>query len=223
MERVIKIVLYIILVAAFLTASTFLYAKDFLHEMVAEDGLFEYATAFVLLAISVLFLIRIIKVGKTKNRYWLVLNILIVIGAFFGFGEEISWGQRIFSIESGEFFKHQNLQAETNLHNLEINGVNINKLIFSQFLVVVFGFYFILSQFLYRKFNFFKNLVDLFGVQIPRIKHTVLILVATGIILIIPERRIWELWEAIFVTLLLLVFIEPYNENDKLVVCNSEN
>lgn len=223
MERIIKVVLYIIIAASVLAASTYFYAQEFYHEMVAEDSPFEYATAFVLLAISVLSLVRLVKIGRTRNKYWLVLTILIVVGAFFGFGEEISWGQRIFSIESGEFFMQQNLQAETNLHNLEVNGVNINKLIFSQLMVVVFGFYFVLSQFFYRKFDFFKNLVDLFGVQIPKLKHTILMLLCTGFILIVPEQRIWELWEAIFVALLLLVFIEPYNPKERFLLYTSKN
>lgn len=223
MEKILKIVLYIILVATILAASTYFYAEAFYHKMVAEDSPFEYATAFVLLAISVLFLVRLIKIGKTQNRYWMTLNILIIVGAFFGFGEEISWGQRIFSIESGEFFMQQNLQAETNLHNLEVNGVNINKLIFSQLMVVVFGFYFVLAQLFYRKVEFFKKLVELFGVQIPKIKHTILMLACTGFILLIPELRIWELWEAIFVVLLLLVFIEPFNQKEKLLLFASAN
>lgn len=223
MEKILKIVLYIILVATMLAASTYFYAEAFYHKMVAEDSPFEYATAFVLLAISVLFLVRLIKIGKSQNRYWMTLNILIIVGAFFGFGEEISWGQRILSIESGEFFMQQNLQAETNLHNLEINGVNINKLIFSQLMVVVFGFYFVLAQLFYRKVEFFKKLVELFGVQIPKLKHTILLLACTGFILLIPELRIWELWEAIFVVLLLLVFIEPFNQKEKLLLSTSAN
>lgn len=222
MERIIKVVLYVVLAASVLAGSTFFYAEAFYHKMVAEDSPFEYATAFVLLAISVLFLLRLIKIGKVKNGYWIALSILIVIGTFFGFGEELSWGQRIFSIESGEFFLEQNRQAETNLHNLEVNGVNINKLIFSQLMVLVFGFYFVFAQLFYRKFNFFTRLVDLFGLQIPRIKHTILMLACTGFVLTVPDLRIWELWEAIFVTLLLLVFIEPYNEEEKLLAFSSE-
>lgn len=217
MEKIYKIVLYVVLAASVLAASAYYYAEGFYLQMVAEDSPYEDATALILLAISILFLIRIIKVGKSKNKYWLIFNILIVLGAFFGFGEEISWGQRIFSIESGEFFQQQNLQGEINLHNLEIDGVNINKLIFSQLMVVVFGFYYVLSQLLYRKMKSFKNVVDLFGVPIPKIKHSVLMLLCTGFILIIPEQRIWELWEAIFVTLLLLVFIEPYNSKERLL------
>lgn len=47
---------------------------------------------------------------------------------FFIFGEEISWGQRIIGIESGEFFKESNIQGETNLHNLKVfNSVDKNN------------------------------------------------------------------------------------------------
>ena len=35
--------------------------------------------------------------------------------------EEISWGQRIFGIESPEFFLGHNYQQETNIHNFFIN------------------------------------------------------------------------------------------------------
>lgn len=221
MEKIIKIVLYIILAASVVTAFTYFFAEAFYHKMVAEDSPFEYATAFVLLAISVLFLVRLVRVGKTQNRYWLLLNILIIVGAFFGFGEELSWGQRIFSIESGEFFLEQNRQAETNLHNLEVNGISINKLIFSQLMVFVFGFYFVFSQLLYKRLDFFKRLVDLFGVPIPKLKHSILMLACTGCVLLVPDLRIWELWEAIFVTLLLLVFIEPLNTKEQLLVGTS--
>ncbi len=201
-----------------MAASSFYFAEEFYHKMVAEDGPFESLTALVLLGISLLFFVRFIKTAKTRNKYWIVLNVLIILGAFFGFGEEISWGQRIFSIESGEFFSQNNLQNETNLHNLEVGGVKLNKLIFSQGLVLVFGFYFVVSLVLYRNVNWFQKLIDLFGGQLPRYRHTVLMLLFTGFVTIIPEARIWELWEAVFVTLLLLVFVEPWNQEEKLLV-----
>lgn len=213
-----KIVSYVVILAALFAASTFYFAEDFYHKMVAEDGVFENLTALALLVVSILFLIRFIKIRKSRNKFWVVLNVLIILGAFFGFGEEISWGQRMFSIESGEFFTQNNLQNETNLHNLEINGVKINKLIFSQGLVLVFGSYFILSLLLYRRWNSFRNLVDLFGVQIPKIKHTLIILAGTGIVLMVPDLRIWELWETLFVVVLLLVFIEPANNKESVLV-----
>lgn len=219
MEKIVKILLYVALVATVFAASTYFFADSFYYAAVAEDSFFEYLTAFILLAISIFSLLRIINERKTRNVYWLILNVLIVIGAFFGFGEEISWGQRIFSIDSGEFFTQNNLQNETNLHNLEVGGVNINKII-SPLMVVVFGIYFVLAQLLYNKVGFIKKLVDLFGVPIPQTLHSVLMLACTGFILLIPELRIWELWEAIFVALLFLVFVDPKNEREKLLLWN---
>lgn len=201
-----------------LTAASFYFATDFYNYMVAEDGPFENLTAIVLLAISVLFLVRFIKTRKTHNVYWVILNVLIIMGTFFGFGEEISWGQRIFSIEAGDFFTQNNLQNETNLHNLEIGGVKLNKLIFSQGLVIVFGFYFVLSLLLYRKVLWFNKLIDLFGVQLPRFRDTAIMLVCTSFITIVPDLKIWELWEAVFVSILLLVFVDPWNKREKLLV-----
>jgi hypothetical protein len=209
-----RVILYVLLFCSLLAITSFYFAEPFYHKMVAEDGPFENLTALVLLTISGLFLVRVIRQRHERNKYWMILNVLIVVGAFFGFGEEISWGQRIFSIQSSEYFIENNLQGETNLHNLEIGGVNINKLIFSQGMVFVFGFYFVLSLLLYRKWNWFKNLVDLFGVQLPRIKHSVVLLACTLPVLIVPDKRIWELWEAIFVIVLLMVFIDPWNERE---------
>ena len=217
MEKIVKIVVYIILAASFLGATSFYYTDEFYHSLVAEDGVFENITALVLLTISVLFLVRYIKEHKTRGRWWKVLNILIIAGSFFGFGEEISWGQRIFSIQSGEFFAANNIQHETNLHNLEVGGVNINKLIFSQGLVIVFGFYFVLAQLLYRKWDKFQTLVDNFGLQLPKIKQSLVMLLATGLVLMVPDKRIWELWEAMFVTILLWVFTEPWNTDEKIL------
>lgn len=217
MKKILNIVSYILIVAGVLAASSFYFAEDFYHKMVAEDGPFEDITAIVLLLMSVLFFIRFFKNKKTKNIYWLLLCLLIAIGSFFGFGEEISWGQRIFSVQSNDFFMQNNLQGETNLHNLEVGGVKLNKLIFSQGLVIIFGFYFVAALILYRKWGPFKKLVDRFGVQIPKFKHTVTMLVCTGLILFVPDRRIWELWEAIFVVILLLVFMNPYNSKETIL------
>ncbi|MFV0269187.1 MAG: hypothetical protein ACK5HT_18845 [Draconibacterium sp.] len=215
--KTLMILLYVVIAGSLLAISSFYFAEPFYHKMVAEDGLFENITALGLLMISILSLLRLIRQRGERNKYWMFLNVLIVLGAFFGFGEEISWGQRIFSIQAGDYFMQNNLQGETNLHNLEIGGVNINKLIFSRGLVIVFGAYFFLSLILYRKWNGFKKLVDLFGVPLPRIQYSVMLLVCTLPILLVPDRRIWELWEAIFVTILLLVFIDPWNEKEGLL------
>jgi len=217
MKKLVKILLYVILVAAAITASFYFYANSTYLYLVQEDGVFEDITAIVLLLISILFLVRLIKEHKSKNKYWIALSIIIIIGTFLGCGEEISWGQRIFSIKSDAFFAANNLQGETNLHNLEIDGVKLNKVIFTYGLEIVFGFYFFFTQLLYKYSSFSKKVIDLWGLPIPRIKHTIVLLLCTGVIVAVSAERVWELWEAMFVTILLLVFIDPYNKSEKLI------
>lgn len=43
--------------------------------------------------------------------------VLLALAGFYTVMEEISWGQRIFGIESPPFFAENNVQGETNLHN----------------------------------------------------------------------------------------------------------
>lgn len=217
MEKTLKYIAFVIISAVILTGSSFFYANDFYNTLVVEDGIIENITAITLLLISILFLYRLIKTRGTKSTPWLIFNTLIIFGSFFGFGEEISWGQRIFSIESGEFFSEYNLQNETNLHNLKINGIKINKLIFSYGFVLLFGFYLLLSPFTYKKNQWFKNQADRFGVPIPKLNHTGLSIILTTLIMLVPDQKKWELWESIFVLIMLLIFLNPLNTNEKLI------
>ncbi len=54
--------------------------------------------------------------AREAGRYR-VFFILLGLACFYVAMEEISWGQRIFGLESPELFREKNLQGETNLHN----------------------------------------------------------------------------------------------------------
>ena len=110
-----------------------------------EDGAIEYATFFFLLLISLLQFFRLFSVSKDKKVLWKVSVFFLAILFLFGAGEEISWGQRIFDIQSGDFFSENNVQKETNLHNLKIGDVKLNKLIFSQILIAVMAIYLLIG------------------------------------------------------------------------------
>ncbi len=211
MEKSLYRIILVLLILTIASTLSYYINEDIYKSLVREDGILEYLSAFTLLACSALLFIRLIKVFRLKKGAWIFFNIIMILGLFFAFGEEISWGQRIFSIESGDFFKDKNLQEETNLHNLEIGGVKINKIIFSYGLTAVFGIYFLLFQLLYRKWNFFRKLSDMFGVPVPMIHQSVLIIAATILISVIPDSKIWEIWECIFALTFLLVIIKPYN------------
>jgi hypothetical protein len=179
-----------------------------------EDGAIEYATFGFLLLISLLQFYRLFAVGKNKKILWKLSVFFLAILFLFGAGEEISWGQRIFDIQSGDFFSSNNVQKETNLHNLKIGDVKLNKLIFSQILTAIMALYLLLMPVLYRKFNWAKNLVDSFVVPVPQNTHILAFLINTIFIALLPDElgKKWEVYELFFAGIFWLIFLNPVNK-----------
>jgi hypothetical protein len=78
----------------------------------SEDHLFEWMTAISFLVASIIF----IRLYFKKKNFFYILFALVF---FFGFGEEISWGQRIIGFSTPASIEMLNVQDEFNLHNLE--------------------------------------------------------------------------------------------------------
>lgn len=102
------------------------YTCFFLKANPPEDGMLETAT-FILAAIaSILFFVS----GILGVRFALLLSFCWLFFAF----EEMSWGQRLFQIDSPKFFTENNIQQETNIHNFFTNSflayIIINLVIF---------------------------------------------------------------------------------------------
>jgi len=93
-----------------------------------EDGLFENASALSFLVSSLIFLLLFFKISKPGIKFsrLKIGHYVLLIFSFLFFlfaGEEISWGQRIFNIETPELLKEINVQREINLHNIRIFDV----------------------------------------------------------------------------------------------------
>ena len=86
-----------------------------LKEINAEDGLIEQATAILFLSCSIISIMVAIN-SSIKNRR--IIYGILAIGFFLFCGEEISWGQRIFGLETSQLIKNINVQNENNIHNL---------------------------------------------------------------------------------------------------------
>ena len=141
------------------TVFLFYHSSSVYNLFVEEDGIIEYSTAIFLLSVSIYLinkLLKTVKVISSKNIGIILFSIIF----FFGFGEEISWGQRIFNIETPNFFIENNLQSETNIHNLMIGDVKLNKLIFTNGLFFIFSFYFLAIPYLYAKSNNVKSVIN---------------------------------------------------------------
>lgn len=95
--------------------SRLFYPKTFFLMFFSEDGLFEYLTAIFFIAASILFLLSL-----SKKHTWFINSYISILGllCFFVGMEEISWGQRIFGMQTPERLKEINYQDEITLHNL---------------------------------------------------------------------------------------------------------
>lgn len=94
---------YLVMVFKFPVAYIFATYEDFVGEW-AQVFLFSFTLYFSL------------RLCLARTQYQLFFGVLAV-ACFYVVGEEISWGQRIFDVETPEFFMEHNLQQETNLHN----------------------------------------------------------------------------------------------------------
>jgi len=114
--------------------------KNLKFNLFKESGLFETMTAlfFFICAFNFFLIFKFYK-----SIFCIILGIVF----FIGFGEEISWGQRIFNFNTPEFMIESNMQKEMTLHNLELfnvydsNGAQktgIHKLLSTVFLYKMF-------------------------------------------------------------------------------------
>ncbi|NND35224.1 MAG: hypothetical protein HKN76_21735 [Saprospiraceae bacterium] len=96
-----------------------------LIEITQEDGIIENGSAIFLLVAAIVFFVAYVK-SKTirthgeekrgRNLFFLLLGLFF----FVCMGEEISWGQRIFNVETPDILVNLNYQEEINLHNFRI-------------------------------------------------------------------------------------------------------
>ncbi|CAK8716754.1 hypothetical protein GKODMF_08365 [Candidatus Electrothrix gigas] len=81
-----------------------------------EDGIIEYLSAAIFLICSISSCILSFKLSGQTSRIFMLRLFAVVF--FLMFGEEISWGQRIFEVKTLEVMKKINVQGENNIHNL---------------------------------------------------------------------------------------------------------
>ncbi|MBX9853013.1 MAG: hypothetical protein K2X86_14820 [Cytophagaceae bacterium] len=191
--------------------------KSLFQTYTEEDGFIEWLTVIGLLFGAGLSFYRAAKLHKVRgflfSLFTLSLGLLMIIAA----GEEISWGQRIFGAESGDFFKEYNAQNETNFHNLKFKGIKINLIIFSIGLSCCLIVYMIILPYLYKKNSQVKSFLDQKGIILPKNYQTIsLILILVITALVKPsdiQGKSAELLEFGVVFLFLLIVFYPLNDH----------
>ena len=121
--------------------------------LIKEDGIFEnFQTVLYFLAAVFAFLTSV-KLIIDKKRILSVFFILLAGGLFFIAGEEISWGQRIFNLETPTIIDNINRQNELTIHNIKYVQSKID------YMYMIIGLLGAFSGLLAKKFfpNFYKK------------------------------------------------------------------
>lgn len=84
-----------------------------LYIWLTYEDLFGEWCQFYLFAIALIISARL---AFSRSEFGIFFA-LLAVSCFYVCGEEISWGQRLFNLETPQFFQQHNLQQETNLHN----------------------------------------------------------------------------------------------------------
>ena len=209
--KMINMTYMILMLVLCLIPIIFLFDEELYLLIIREDGVIEYLTASFLLFASIKLFFLFLKIYKKYSVFnFGLLSYNLVL--FFGFGEEISWGQRIFGIQSPSFFSENNFQGEINIHNMMVMGVDLNRWIFTYVLVLIFTFYFLITPIMYYKNKFPKTIVNRFSFLIPNYLYSSIFLITTLIINLNLAEKVSEVWECSFAVTIFFICFNSLNK-----------
>jgi len=164
-----------------------LFLPDHVFKQLAkEDGILEWTCTLLFFATAILFFVLFFRnnsFAKTEvanfyntytKRIWFLLLALLFI---FLTGEEISWGQRIFGIETPESIAEDNQQGEINFHNHALwhlydedgnrkSGLALH-LTAKRIFIYIFTTFMLFLPLAYRFIPFVRNLVKRLHLPVP--------------------------------------------------------
>ena len=206
--------LTLILILFLLATGFFLFYTDLqgFENFLEEDGIAEWLTVAGLLLGTIVCFYRLVKLLHKKSKWFLFVTLGLGLFLFFAAGEEISWGQRLFGVETPAYFKQHNSQQETNLHNLVLGEVKINKLVFSFILIGLLAIFLSVVPFLYQKSNAAKRFLDASAVPVPQLYQVLAFIVVFILTSLIPHPKKAELLECCGALLFYLIVAYPKNK-----------
>ncbi|RDE24811.1 hypothetical protein DV711_04295 [Motiliproteus coralliicola] len=173
-DTIYKNILYFVLGISF--AGAIFFFPEGYHQYAQEDGIIETAGAIFFGLSSLFFFSCIFRIYKSKNSKLLLAisgTLCWAVLAFVCFGEEISWGQRIFNFETPSEIKvttyHsnegmlKNMQNETNIHNMGFFYEYIGAWKITMGLLILIGIVYPISAY----FSPLSKLYKFFNLPVP--------------------------------------------------------
>ena len=193
---------------------SYTHADFFRYHYTVEDGLIEWLTVVALVITMVICFRRVWLLRQQEKPLFLVMTCLFGLAFLFGAGEEISWGQRLLGLESPDFFKQHNAQGETNFHNMMINEIKINKLVFGKGFGLLLLFYLAVLIPLYRRRARVNRLVDQFAIPVATNYQILAYIIVVLLVQVgLEHSKKGELLEFSLAWLVLLNFAYPDNRD----------
>ncbi len=188
---------------------------SFKRYFVVEDGFTEWSTVVMLIIGLLVCFRRVWLLKDQRGLIFLFMTSLLGLFFFFGAGEEISWGQRLFNIESSEFFTEHNAQGEMNLHNLVVKDTKLNKVIFGRGIGILLVLYLFVLIPLYKRKEAVKQFLDKFAVPIAQnyqIAAYIILLLVVQVLMASSKKG--EMLEFAGSIIFLLNVAFPYNKEN---------
>jgi hypothetical protein len=209
-ERAIYVMIVLLIVAGMIMVRV---APDFLESVyLIEDGILEWFTVAVLLVCAFLCFQRAVRLRAVRPALFVGSLIFLGFIFIFGVGEELSWGQRVFGVETPEWLEKHNRQHELNVHNLMVGDISVNRVVFGTILTVMLTSYLFLLPWLAGRSTRIGRLVERLGLPLPSWMQA-LAFVPVIILpdLLVPSGESDELREACACLMLLILFCYPRN------------
>ncbi len=153
---------------------------------------------------------------KKKDILVLMTFLFFTLLFFFGFGEKVRWGQFVFDLPIGEFFRKNNTQGQITIHNLKFNGVSVNKLVFGLILGIIVAIYSLIYPVMYfKKVKIATWIGDSLKVPVPKLTQIIWYLILVTIALNIPNEKKGEIVQYAGVWSFCMFFSFPRNDLSK--------
>jgi hypothetical protein len=155
-----------------------------LWRLLGEDGIVEWMQFLCFMVTSGL--LAFAAVDRWSRTRRISIDVLALAGlaviVLLAAMEEVSWFQRVLHIDSPEFFRQNNKQAETNLHNLAIGSSgSIHKTILLKLILVAGLTHNIVLPLLARSRPGIRAWVEKMGLYLPPLSAAVIYLVLVAV------------------------------------------
>lgn len=164
-----------------------------LDRLLVEDGIVEWMQFLCFSALAGMLAFAFSERLKRSDRTALELlalaglSLLCALAAL----EEVSWFQRIFNVQSSEFFLQNNRQGETNIHNLAVGDGSLHKNVLLKLIFIVGMTHNLILPIVARFKPGVQRWVESLGLYLPPLSASIpyLVLIALSHLLIDHPRK----------------------------------